>query len=155
MPPFNSWSSRPGASALGLFKEIQTMPAYNFQTRFAPLVMSGKKQNTIRGREAKIGSLAYLFTGMRTKKCQRLGRGEIVSCTPISLGYRNNGIGRIKLRSRQINMHDALQLAYADGFATLSEMIDWFAITYMQNEATGDGGFDVYHGFLITWKLEA
>ena len=74
------------------------MPAYNFQPHFAPLILSGSKCTTIRGREAKVGATAYLFTGMRTKACKRLGQSEIVHCAPVLLAYdRHNDEPLIKL----------------------------------------------------------
>jgi len=51
------------------------MPALNFQSRFADLVASGKKRQTIRPvrrHPIKAGDLLHLFTGMRTKRCKRL-----------------------------------------------------------------------------------
>ncbi len=62
------------------------MPSLNFQARFAPLVESGEKRQTIRayrkdGRDPKRGDKLYLFTGMRTKACRPL----IVERTAASL----------------------------------------------------------------------
>ncbi|MEO8121681.1 MAG: hypothetical protein ABI606_20450 [Rhodoferax sp.] len=127
------------------------MPAYNFQNRFAPLVRSGSKKTTIRGREARIGSTAYLFTGMRTKACQRLGQSEIINCTPIKLGWRDNGCPRVQFRSQQLNTEQIAELAQGEGFSSAREMVSWFEKTYKQITHTNDGGADVYAGFLIDW----
>ena len=49
------------------------MPALNFQKRFADLVESGEKCQTIRkcskdGRDPKVGDTLYLYTGQRPKE---------------------------------------------------------------------------------------
>jgi hypothetical protein len=51
------------------------MPALNFKSQFAQLVADGRKQCTIRRSPAPIGATVYLFTGMRTNACKRLGSG--------------------------------------------------------------------------------
>ena len=129
------------------------MPAYNFQARFAPLVMSGQKQSTIRGREAKVGTVAYLFTGMRTKKCVRLGAGRIVRCRPITLGYHQNGVARAKLGYGNVSQTILAEIAALDGFENARELVDWFATTYKESRVTDDGGRDVFAGYQITWEL--
>ena len=64
------------------------MPAYNFQARFAPLVESGQKRQTIR-RTAKCampGATAYLYTGQRTEHCRKIGEGTITDVLRIEIG---------------------------------------------------------------------
>lgn len=130
------------------------MPAYNFQARFVPAVMSGAKVCTIRRREAKVGSVAYLFTGMRTKSCERLGRGEIVDCRPITLGYQQNGMPRAMLGRQKMTQKDLLELAVSDGFSSAREMVTWFESTYSSIGFVADSGRDIFCGFLISWVLE-
>ena len=130
------------------------MPAYNFQDRFATLVETGKKLTTIRGREALIGSTAYLFTGMRTKECRRLGAGRIVECVPISVGYQQNGIPCVMLASRSLTLDDAEQLALDDGFVDAFEMMDWFSETYKNGGDKLGCEEVVFSGFLIKWELD-
>lgn len=51
------------------------MPAYSFQQRFVPMVKEGTKKQTIRTfrkSPPRIGQKAHLYTGMRTKNCQKL-----------------------------------------------------------------------------------
>jgi hypothetical protein len=56
------------------------MPAYSFQERFVPCVQKGSKTQTIRTRRkkgfAKKGDRIYLYFGMRTKWCKKLGEGQ-------------------------------------------------------------------------------
>lgn len=131
------------------------MPGYNFKARFAPAVMSGVKLTTIRGRPAKVGSVAYLFTGQRTKACKRLGQGEIVSCLPVRLGWTDGGTPRVQLSGKWLNAALIDELAQGEGFASSREMLSWFEATYGLPNLTPDGGADVYEGFLIQWALAA
>jgi hypothetical protein len=127
------------------------MPAFNFQNRFAPLILSGTKRSTIRSREAKVGTMAYLFTGMRTKACKRLGQSLIIACTPIVIGYKDNGEARIKLASHQLTVKEAASLAITDGFDSAREMVKWFETTYKVPANHSGCGHDVFSGFLIDW----
>lgn len=56
------------------------MPAYSFKERFVPMILDGSKRQTIRARRKnapKPGQMAYLYYGMRTKNCRKLGEYEI------------------------------------------------------------------------------
>jgi len=51
------------------------MPAYSFKERFVPMVKDGSKSQTIRSfrkTPPKVGQLAHLYYGMRTKYCTKL-----------------------------------------------------------------------------------
>jgi len=51
------------------------MPAFSFKERFVPMVKDGSKPGTIRAFRKypiKVGQLAHLFYGMRTKYCTKL-----------------------------------------------------------------------------------
>lgn len=57
------------------------MPLFNFQKQFADAVERGEKRQTIRARRKirpKIGQIAYLYTGARTKACRKLGESKII-----------------------------------------------------------------------------
>ncbi len=55
------------------------MPAYSFQERFIPSIKDGSKTHTIRAprkgrsRHAMAGDELYLYYGMRTKWCRKIG----------------------------------------------------------------------------------
>lgn len=55
------------------------MPAYSFQERFIPSIQDGSKDHTIRAlrkgrsRHALPGDKLYLYYGMRTKWCRKIG----------------------------------------------------------------------------------
>lgn len=131
------------------------MPAYNFKAQFAPAVETGQKLCTIRGRAAVVGTIAYLYTGMRTKACRKLGQGKISSCLSIALGYAQDGCPRAAFGAGKTKMSVAAltALAIADGFATPRDMVDWFRDQYNFSTST-DGGTDVFSGYMITWELD-
>jgi len=118
------------------------MPAYNFQARFAPLVRAGLKKTTIRGRAAKVGSTAYLFTGQRTRACVRLGQATITVVLPIEIGRHASGEPYAELDGGKLVHGDLDALAKVDGFETGEEMVAWFSAQY---------GL-LYHGYLIGWN---
>ena len=109
------------------------MPSLNFQERFATLVESGAKRQTIRaGSRWKVGDVAYLFTGMRTKKCRRLfllrhvsPRSYAVILTS-ALPFRMDSTwieidGQPVTKVWQLNA-----FARADGFRNFTDMLEWF-----------------------------
>jgi hypothetical protein len=54
------------------------MPAYNFQGQFVPYIEDQSKPHTVRadrkdGKVPKPGEILYLYMGMRTKKCRKIG----------------------------------------------------------------------------------
>lgn len=113
------------------------MPAYNFSKRFAPLVETGQKRQTIRktARGAKRGDTAYLYTGQRTVTCRKLGEGVITEVMRIEIA-NDAGTGpqcAVTLPSgelRRLIGDDLLAFARADGFANTEEFVEWFADRY-------------------------
>lgn len=130
------------------------MPAYNFKAQFAPAVEAGQKLCTIRGRAAVVGTKAYLYTGMRTKACRKLGQGTIAHCAAITVGYAQDGCPRAVFGRHKMNFNEFSALAIADGFETTRDMVDWFRDQYKFSAPTADGGKDVFSGFMITWELD-
>jgi hypothetical protein len=105
--------------------------AYNFQERFAADVESGKKHQTIRAngkrRHAKQGDALQLYTGQRTKKCRKLRDATCHDACLIKL-YSSHAI---TFCPQEIHTGEALErLAQQDGFASWSEMRDWFAAVH-------------------------
>lgn len=106
------------------------MPALNFQAQFAPLVESGEKRQTIRayrkdGRDPKRGDALYLYTGMRTKACRKLGEVECKDVQHIAFDESDLVIGN---RDRWADEADAL--AQSDGFEAWPDMLAWFEKTH-------------------------
>lgn len=98
------------------------MVAFNFQPRFADLVESGQKTQTIRKTlRAKVGDPVHLYTGQRTKQCRKLGEGRIVLIQAVEIRWQGIYFGNAMLSGKE---HD--DLAAADGFSSCAEMFDWF-----------------------------
>lgn len=122
------------------------MPAYNFKSRFAAMVESGKKRQTIRStdRGAKPGQLAYLYTGMRTKSCRKLAVGTLTKLTQIEIGRNGCGEPYAVLVHDQFLAHKDIDLfARDDGFQSGEEMVSFFEEEY---------GLP-FKGFLHVWVL--
>jgi len=123
------------------------MPALNFQARFAPLVESGEKRQTIRayrkdGRDPKPGDTLYLYTGMRTKACRMVGAASCRSVMPIGID-KDGGIWRgdcatIEVLGKEFRVTGyelygtawCTRIARADGFDDVGQMRQWFEKTH-------------------------
>jgi hypothetical protein len=112
------------------------MVAYNFKPQFVPLIQSGQKRQTIRAlgkrRHAKQGDALQLYTGMRTRNCQKLLDAICTNATPIKiqphkLGDFVTGISIYLSDSVfALDAASAESLAKADGFESLSEFEEFF-----------------------------
>lgn len=106
------------------------MPAINFQKQFVEAIVSGQKKQTIRSmrkRPFKKGDRLYLYTGMRTKNCHRIGlvvcsRVETFEILPLSDHSAKVIVEGVRLSGGQIH-----QLAVADGFQESHQMMDFFS----------------------------
>jgi hypothetical protein len=136
-------------AAPGLFsKQGALMPAYNFKPQFAEAVEQGRKRTTIRAwgplRGAQRGMTAYLYTGMRTKQCRKLGTGLIVSVRSIKISRaRANGFV-VEVDGSLLNRQEIDKLALDDGFANVLELIKFFNFNY---------AFP-FEGFIHQWELD-
>ena len=104
------------------------MPALNFMDRFADAVESGKKRQTIRkrrkdGRDPKPGDILYLYTGMRTKRCRKLGEVRCKSVREIELDRGQVAPG-ISLGTVTGAPCTPDTLARRDGFKSFTELLD-------------------------------
>jgi len=99
------------------------MPAINFKKCFSILVETGKKCQTIRPlrkQPIKVGDTLYLYTGLRTKQCKKLG--EAICSEIHSIKISNMGI---ILDGVYIDHEDAYSLATLDGFLGYRRVIDF------------------------------
>jgi hypothetical protein len=105
------------------------MVAYNFKPQFAEAVERGSKCQTIRPpgrrRHAVPGQMLQLYTGMRTPVCRLL---RIAPCT-ISTGCSIFGHMAVVEGWRLLG-NDLEIFARDDGFASWSEMMNWFREAY-------------------------
>jgi len=116
------------------------MPALSYKARFAPLVESGQKRQTIRARrkrEFKIGDRLYHYTGMRTKACRKLLENECCQALDIMI----DGVVVVIDHGIPLDADQRHMLARADGFKSYAEMEKWFGETH---------GFP-FSGQLIAW----
>lgn len=123
------------------------MPALNFKKRFAADVEAGRKLQTLRsprrdGRpHATIGCRLYLYTGMRTKGCRKLGEGLCTKTSHVVITDALAG-SRILVNGSRVIEEDAF--ARADGFADSGALLEWFREEH---------GLP-FEGSLIQWKLD-
>jgi hypothetical protein len=117
------------------------MVAINFQARFAPLVASGEKRQTIRrNARCKPGDRLQLYTGQRTADCRKLVDPDPVCIRVGYIGINPNGIS---LHDSSLYPRDLDDFARADGFGNFSQMVDWFVEVY---------GDPFFTGYVITWE---
>lgn len=117
------------------------MPAYNFQKRFAPAIRSGAKAHTIRPNRKhnpKPGDRLYLFTGQRTKTCERLLDTVCLEAIPILIQAE----GDVALGDTNLSPEAIRALAVADGLRDEAEFYAWFVARY---------GLPFF-GVLIKWQ---
>ena len=118
------------------------MPALNF-TQFTDNILSGEKCQTVRlsrKHPIKRGNKLYLYTGMRTKGCKKLGEAVCSKVVPIKLNKTKywvvieaefgklskweNGI------SKTLGWEGTNKLAREDGFDGYYSFADFFINTY-------------------------
>lgn len=136
------------------------MVAYNFQKRFVPHIVSGLKHHTIRperegrSRHARVGEMAQLYTGLRTKHARKIMadrpvtavRAIHISVTDVTLRIflaDQKGANR-----RELSQPEVALFAAKDGFGLPAReayraMLDFWTDTY---------GTGLFKGVLIEWQ---
>ena len=114
------------------------MPALNYLSRFAALVESGQKCQTIRAkrkRPFKVGDTLTHYAGQRTTSCRFLGEAICRETQPILIipglvpGFGPDNYHfrmEVWVGTKLLNQDEMQALAYADGFKTLGEFLDFF-----------------------------
>lgn len=102
------------------------MPAFNFKKQFAPLVERKQKRQTIRakradGRNPHVGDKLYLYTGMRTKSCRKLGEAVCIAVDQITIDWHG-----VNINGAWLSKNDENTLARSDGFGAAYQMISFF-----------------------------
>lgn len=99
------------------------MVAYSFKKRFAELIVTGAKRQTIRAprkRHARVGEDLQLYTAMRTKQCRLLALAKCTHVLPIRIDL---AAGVISLPTQIYNCPVSRDLfAVSDGFADFEDM---------------------------------
>jgi len=124
------------------------MVAYSFQKQFGPPIKAGTKTGTIRAdrkRHAREGENLQLFTGMRTKYCQKIIPDPVCQMVmPISLHVQPERMGHIMVGKADWLLHPTGETDFAmcDGFNDMREMHAFWLKTH---------GPGLFEGFWIAW----
>lgn len=103
------------------------MVAFNFKKDFVPKILAGDKCSTIRSQKrCKVGQSMHLFTGQRTKACQRLLTTKCIGGGAITIDQHSWAItcSEGTLRPTGKTLHGQ------EGFPNLQAMIDFFDKQY-------------------------
>ena len=117
------------------------MPAYNFKKEFASAVRASvdgtfacehpdiaPKNQTIRKRRkrrTRIGETLYLYTGMRTSACSKLGESICSNLQSLKITEKD-----IFQEGSALSDKQSLKLAQDDGFENVSALRSFFRNTY-------------------------
>ena len=98
-----------------------------FRKQYAPMIISGTKRQTIRrdrkdGQIPKNGETLYLYEGLRTKQCQKLGEAICTWTKSILIDWKNG----IYIDSKKLTGGEVDKLAQADGFINRRDFIAFF-----------------------------
>jgi hypothetical protein len=112
------------------------MPTLNFKQQFRPHIRSGRKKHTIRAkrkRPIKPRDKLYLYTGMRTKQCQKIMDATCVKVEEIVICLNRTPLGPSALETCGIfiegialNNDEKDRLAYMDGFDNFADMMKFW-----------------------------
>ena len=105
------------------------MPALSFKKQFIDRIVRGEKSQTIRAerkRPFKKGDRLFLYTGMRTNQCQKLGEADCLMVYEIKINQK----GEVFIENNKLSEEQKNHLAVADGFNTEEEMVTWFERTH-------------------------
>jgi hypothetical protein len=119
------------------------MPAYNFQKRFVPMILSLEKSHTIRRRRrypTKVGDRLYLYTGMRTKQAVKFAEATCSRVQPLVIYLYRHDIwidDQNDGRCRWMSVDELDNLAMRDGFESRKDFFWFFLQTYKRRVLTG------------------
>ncbi|HZK94301.1 MAG TPA: hypothetical protein VFC67_08850 [Prolixibacteraceae bacterium] len=121
------------------------MPSLNFNKEFAPGILAMLDKNyakrtgvkpkctTIRAkrkRPIRKGDQLYLYSGLKTKYCQKLGEVACRKTEAISIRESAATFYEVIVNDVQLSNDEIQKLAQADGFASGLEMVNWFKKAY-------------------------
>lgn len=122
------------------------MGLYNFQPRFVPFILDGRKKHTIRAPRAnpdKPGNTLHLYTGLRTKKAKLLMRAICVKIEFIEIGMSAEEVEDgfpVWVDGNLLSQDEKTLLAQRDGFDDFPHMRDFW-----RNRLP-------FRGHIIHWK---
>lgn len=98
------------------------MGLYNFKERFVPLIKTGEKTHTLRATRRHpdvVGSMMYLYCGLRTKNSRLIFKRPCVRVQTIEITSR----GQMILDGEPLDASEREALAASDGFDSHAEMM--------------------------------
>lgn len=132
------------------------MVAYNFQPQFVPVIISWEKHQTIRAarkkRHAHVGERLQLYSGQRTKNCQKLFDNDPIcnAVDSVEIYITDGGkIEQIVLNGRNLNSHEIEDFAKADGFMSVNGLTARDAMGEFFLDYHGSG---LFRGKVIRWS---
>jgi len=106
----------------------------NFKPQFAPDVKACKKRQSIRPRgkrRANRGEILHLFTGLRTKHCERLGDHRCRDTFDIDIDTAASSIVLVGSDWRDaLKPHQVETIARMDGFGNVADFFAFFRKQY-------------------------
>lgn len=134
------------------------MVAYSFAPQFVEQVSTLRKRQTVRSwrkRHARPGEPIQLYTGMRTKSCEKLVRPDPVCASVelirIHLDSRSSDL-LVSIEIEGVRLSDAEieEFAVADGFG--GALADGFARRRMGEFWVKHHSWNAFEGVLIKWE---
>lgn len=123
------------------------MVAYNFQRQFVEPIKTGRKKHTIRKNgkrdHAKPGDRLQLYTGMRTKSCNKIVADDPECVLSVSIQIE---VGFDRIHSIYIGGDEVDDLDYfakSDGFESINAMHKFWV---------DFNGVGCFHGTMIGWE---
>lgn len=132
------------------------MVAYSFNKGFVAPIRAGTKRQTIRlprKRHARPGEELQLFTGMRTKHCELIGRATCTGVHEVRLDF---AAGTVEIDAVLVltQPEDLDEFARRDGFtprrADDFARRPWLFMRMWWSQV--HPGLDVFNGVLIRWE---
>lgn len=108
------------------------MGLYNFQKRFVPFILDGRKTHTIRGVRAnpdKPGNTLHLYTGLRQKGATLLMRVLCVRVEEIEIRdgiFGDENHAAVSIDGASLDRSEREALAVRDGFESFEQMIQFW-----------------------------
>jgi hypothetical protein len=128
------------------------MVAYSFQPQFVPKLQAGEKSQTIRAvgrkRHARPGEMVQIYTGMRTKHCQKLFQSECLSTSAVLIFPDRT----VQVDDRTLDEQEKADLAVADGFTDFDQFMEFFGQNFSHRDKAENIPFD---GILVKWQYPA
>lgn len=107
------------------------MPALGFKKQFTKPIRDGLKHTTIRVERKKnpirVGDILHMYTGMRTKQCEKIGVYRCTSVRPIVIYPKDKFITLDGYPCSKLSIQD---IVHTDGFSNIADFFAFFDENY-------------------------